>query len=77
MYRYVNSVLSTILYYKEKNGKYTITDVLNSIDATYLDYVSTWGAEKEKKKKKAINQKRDLSLQEAYKIVRPPYLFIE
>lgn len=75
LYRYVNSVLSTMLYYKEKNGEYTITDILNSIDATYLDYVSTWGDENGKKKSK--NQKVELSLQEAYKIVRPPYLFIE
>lgn len=75
LYRYVNSVLSTMLYYKEKNGEYTITDILNSIDATYLDYVSTWGDGNGKKK--SINQKVELSLQEAYKIVRPPYLFIE
>lgn len=75
LYRYVNSVLSTMLYYKEKNGEYTITDILNSIDATYLDYVSTWGDGNGKKK--SVNQKVELSLQEAYKIVRPPYLFIE
>ena len=51
------------------------TDILNSIDATYLDYVSTWGDGNGKKK--SVNQKVELSLQEAYKIVRPPYLFIE
>ena len=75
LYRYVNSVLSTMLYYKEKNGEYTITDILNSIDATYLDYVSAWGDGNGKKK--SMNHEVELSLQEAYKIVRPPYLFIE
>ena len=64
-----------MLYYKEKNGEYTITDILNSIDATYLDYVSAWGDGNGKKK--SMNHEVELSLQEAYKIVRPPYLFIE
>ena len=45
------------------------------IDATYLDYVSTWGDGNGKKK--SMNHEVELSLQEAYKIVRPPYLFIE
>lgn len=75
LYRYVNSVLSTILYYKEKNEEYTITDILNSINATYLDYVGVW--QERKRKKEPINEKVELSLQEAYKIVRPPYLFME
>ena len=70
----VETVLG-FLYYKEKNGEYTIMDILNSIDATYLDYVSTWGDGNGKKK--SVNQKVELSLQEAYKIVRPLYLFIE
>ena len=42
LYRYVNSVLSTILYYEEKNSLYSITDILGSIDATYQNYSATW-----------------------------------
>ncbi len=38
LYRYVNSVLSTILYYEEKNSAYSIIDILSSIDATYQNY---------------------------------------
>ena len=76
LYRYVNSVLSTILYYKEKNSEYTITDILNSIDATYQDYISAWNAKK-MDRKRAQEDEKQLSLQEAYKMVRPSYLFIE
>jgi hypothetical protein len=76
LYRYVNSVLSTILYYKEKNSEYTIMDILNSIDATYQDYISVWKMKKTEKKK-AQEDERPLSLQEAYNMVRPSYLFIE
>lgn len=76
LYRYVNSVLSTILYYKEKNSEYTITDILNSIDATYQDYISVWKTKKTDRKKAQENEKQ-LSLPEAYKMVRPSYLFIE
>lgn len=76
LYRYVNSVLSTILYYKEKNSEYTITDILNSIDATYRDYISAWKTKKTDRKK-AQEDEEQLSLQEAYKMVRPSYLFIE
>ena len=76
LYRYVNSVLSTILYYKEKNSEYTIMDILNSIDATYQDYISVWKAKKAGKKESQEDEKL-LSIQEAYNMVRPSYLFIE
>ena len=76
LYRYVNSVLSTILYYKEKNSEYTIMDILNSIDATYQDYISAWKVKKADRKK-AQEDEKQLSLQEAYEMVRPSYLFIE
>lgn len=77
LYRYVNSILSTILYYKEKNSEYTITDVLNSIDATYQKYVDTWSEKKQKGKDMNPEQRKELNRQEAYCLVRPPYLFIE
>ena len=67
LYRYVNSVLSTILYYKEKNGEFTITDILSSIDATYQDYTSSWNSEKSKKKQKNQDEEK-WDLEEAYKI---------
>ena len=72
----MNSILSTILYYKEKNRDYTITDILNSIDATYQNYISLWKEEKTNKKKGQEGEK-ELSCSEAYKMVRPPYLFLE
>jgi len=76
LYRYVNSVLSTILYYKEKNKEFTITDILSSIDATYQDYMEQWKEEKTKRKSKE-EEKEELALEDAYKMVRPPYLFME
>lgn len=76
LYRYVNSVLSTILYYKEKNSEFTITDILGSIDATYRDYISRYKV-KCPEKKKIQDDERVLSLTDAYNMVRPSYLFIE
>ena len=76
LYRYVNSVLSTILYYKEKNNEFTITDILGSIDATYRDYISHYKV-KFPEKKKIQDDERVLSFTDAYNMVRPSYLFIE
>lgn len=76
LYRYVNSVLSTILYYKEKNGEFTITDILSSIDATYQEYIARWDEEKTRKKK-SKEDTEEWCLTDAYKMVRPPYLFME
>lgn len=76
LYRYVNSVLSTILYYEEKNSLYNIIDILSSIDATYLEYSSRWL--KERKKKKRMNDEADeFTEEEGYQMVRPKYLFLE
>lgn len=76
LYRYVNSVLSTILYYEEKNSLYNIIDILSSIDATYLEYSSRWL--KEGKKKKRMNDDADeFTEEEGYQMVRPKYLFLE
>ncbi len=73
LYRYVNSVLSTILYYEEKNSLYSITDILGSIDATYQDYSANWNTETKKKKGNA----GDSAENDIYRIVRPKYLFVE
>ncbi len=51
-------------------------DILNSIDATYQDYISAWKVKKADRKK-AQEDEKQLSLQEAYEMVRPSYLFIE
>ena len=79
LYRYVNSVLSTILYYQEKNNLYSITDILISVDATYQDYNKKLSPDIKKKKKKSSSEiaSETLSPEDIYRIVRPKYLFIE
>ena len=79
LYRYVNSVLSTILYYEEKNGLYSITDILSSIDATYQDYNEKLSPDTKKKKKKNSSEELPVTIspEDIYSIVRPKYLFIE
>ena len=78
LYRYVNSVLSTILYYEEKNSLYSITDILGSIDATYQNYSAKWSEDTKKKKSSSSDSsKKPVSIDEIYRIVRPKYLFIE
>ena len=78
LYRYVNSVLSTILYYEEKNNLYNITDILSSIDSTYQDYSEKWMSEPKKKKGSAeAAQTSNISTDDLYRLVRPKYLFIE
>lgn len=76
LYRYVNSVLSTILYYEEKNCTYAIEDILSSIDATYQEYCLEWRQEKNKKKQKE-EEKKAFMVEDAYRMVRPAYLFME
>lgn len=78
LYRYVNSVLSTILYYEEKNKLYSIVDILGSIDATYSDYSEKMNIEMKKKKASSdvIGGNNNLE-EEIYRMVRPKYLFIE
>ena len=78
LYRYVNSVLSTILYYQEKNSSYNITDILSSVDATYQDYDKKLSPDTKKKKKNSPEtSSKTLSQEDIYRIVRPKYLFIE
>lgn len=78
LYRYVNSVLSTILYYEEKNSLYNITDILGSIDATYQDYSAKCSEDSKKKRNNSSDTpKKNVSTTEIYRIVRPKYLFIE
>ena len=76
LYRYVNSVLSTILYYEEKNKSYNITDILCSIDATYQDYIAKW-SEDAKNGKTKKKEEKNFTEEEIYRKVRPKYLFIE
>lgn len=76
LYRYVNSVLSTILYYEEKNSLYNIMDILNSIDATYQEYSNRWLKE-EKKRRRNSEEEEPLTVEDGYQMVRPRYLFIE
>lgn len=75
LYRYVNSTLSTILYYEEKNNEYNITDILSSIDSTYQNYIAKWITETKKAKNSATTTLT--SIDELYRLVRPKYLFIE
>lgn len=77
LYRYVNSVLSTILYYKEENNLSSITDILNSIDSTYLDYSSKWISNEYKRKKERGTEDKKWTDEEVYRMVRPQYLFLE
>ena len=76
LYRYVNSMLSTILYYEEKNSTYAITDILSSIDATYQEYYLEWKEETNKKKQQK-EDKKILEVEDVYRMVRPAYLFME
>jgi len=49
LYRYVNSVVSTILYYRSKNAAVSIAEILNSLHNTYNVYMDKLGSlEKEK-----------------------------
>lgn len=70
LYRYVNSVLSTILYYEEKNSLYNITDILGSIDATYQDYSAKWLKDTKKKKSNGSPSKVNPFLPIAYSCFR-------
>lgn len=63
LFRYVNSLLATILYYKSKNNKTTIAEILNSINCTYewyLDFV-----------------KAEIKDDQYFDVVRPSYLFLD
>lgn len=67
LYRYVNSIVATILYYKKRNPRVSIIEILNSLHNTYQVYLADI-----KKLKKG-----NISPETAYRIVRPQYLFLE
>ena len=67
LYRYVNSIVATILYYKKQNSEISILEILNSLHNTYEMYIE----QLDRKKKKS------LSIEDSYRIVRPNYLFLE
>lgn len=73
LYRYVNSIVSTILYYKKRNPSASIIEILNSLHNTYevyMDYLK--GLEK-----KISPAGGEIGVQDGYKMVRPPYLFLD
>ena len=61
-----------ILFYLQ----YAIEDILSSIDATYQEYCLEWRQEKNKKKQKE-EEKKAFMVEDAYRMVRPAYLFME
>lgn len=69
LYRYVNSIVATILYYKRKNPKVSIIEILRSIHNTYVVYM------------KRVQQIENINMMgsdvDGYGIVRPKYLFLE
>lgn len=67
LYRYVNSIVSTILYYKKRNPEISIVEILNSLHNTYEVYMEHL---------ECIG-KNGVSAEEGYKIVRPKYVFLE
>ncbi len=82
LYRYVNSIVATILYYKKKDAKISIVEILNSLHNTYeayMEQVTDLSKRKAQKNEDTEDKlpKSKLSLEEGYKMVRPHYLFIE
>ena len=77
LYRYVNSIVSTILYYKKKNADVSIVEILNSIHNTYNAYMEKLEDFESNKKKKKTDDSIKISLEEGYSFVRPKYLFLE
>ena len=67
LYRYVNSIVATILYYKKRNPIASIIEILNSLHNTYEVYIEQL---------KSMGEK-NVSAEEGYRIVRPRYLFLE
>lgn len=71
LYRYVNSIVATILYYKKRNPMASIIEILNSLHNTYEVYIEQLGLMEREKKAKVI------SAEDGYRMVRPHYLFLE
>ena len=70
LYRYVNSIVATILYYKKRNPMDSIIEILNSLHNTYEVYIEQITSMEKREKK-------DISAEDGYRVVRPPYLFLE
>lgn len=82
LYRYVNSIVATILYYKKRDARISIVEILNSLHNTYEVYMEqlTELSKRKTQKNETIEDelpKSILSVEEGYKIVRPQYLFLE
>ena len=74
LYRYVNSIIATILYYKKRSPEVSIIEILNSLHNTYEMYMEHL---KSIKKDVLIPSQMENAVEEGYKIVRPRYLFLE
>ena len=82
LYRYVNSIVATILYYKKMDARISIVEILNSLHNTYEVYMEQLNefAKRKTQKSETVEMelpKSKLSVEEGYKIVRPKYLFLE
>jgi hypothetical protein len=74
LYRYVNSIVATILYYKKRNASAGIVEILNSLHNTYNAYIEKL---ENLDRKNSSKDAQKISLEEGYSLVRPPYLFLE
>lgn len=82
LYRYVNSIVATILYYKKSDAKISIVEILNSLHNTYEIYMKQLNEFSKRKILKSESEEEELpksklSTEEGYRIVRPKYLFLE
>lgn len=68
LYRYVNSIVATILYYKKRNEDISIIEILNSLHHTYEVY---------QEKLLQYGKAKNISVDKGYEIVHPKYLFLE
>lgn len=69
LYRYVNSIVATILYYKKRNPMASIIEILNSMHNTYEVYIEQLSSMEKKE--------NGVSVEDGYRMVRPHYLFLE
>lgn len=73
LYRYVNSIVATILYYKKQNPSTSMVEILNSLHNTYEVYMK----QLENLEKSFASEKTKINDEQGYKIVRPRYMFLE
>ena len=74
LYRYVNSIVANILYYKKKNAEVGIVEILNSLHNTYNAYMEKLESWEPKKKGDTV---KGMTVEDGYSMVRPKYLFLE